>query len=267
MAIRKPREVEISPAGTVTVRNITGVAVYAPKDRRQAAASGAFTRLGKVHTVIFSPDGARVVGVAVKRPDTVGMVARPDTFVALDSLATCDGGLRVTRGKDAYDRDACERLGIDYDACIIWVGMDVKTLAGRKLGYVEDAEFAAWEGTVTTYGVGDGNTAKSLVGRLEIPRSMVVRYQDGYMIVDDQAAKLALSGGLAAKAGEGYAKAKIAGKDALERGRERQEQATEAATTAVSEGSKALGKQLGRTRGMFGAFMSEYKKASGKSDE
>ena len=62
---------------------------------------------------------------------------------------------------------------------------------------------------------------------------------------------MALSGGVAAKAGEGYAKAKVAGKEAAEKAGE-----------AVAEGSRAFGKQLGRTKGMFGAFMDEYKKAS-----
>ena len=99
------------------------VVVYAPKDRKQATASGAYSRFGRVHNVVFSPDGRRVVGIMVKRPDVVAMVAVADAFVALDALGPCDGGLRVTRGRDAYDELAQERLGLDWDRCIIWVGM------------------------------------------------------------------------------------------------------------------------------------------------
>ena len=251
MAIRKPREVVVSPAGTLNAKQLMDVVVYAPKDRKQATASGAYSRFGRVHNVVFSPDGRRVVGIMVKRPDVVAMVAVADAFVALDALGPCDGGLRVTRGRDAYDELAQERLGLDWDRCIIWVGMDVRSQGGRKLGFVENATFKAWEGDVVTFGVGDGNAAESLVGHLEIPVDMMQGYQDGWMIADDEAAKMALSGGVAAKAGEGYAKAKVAGKEAAEKAGE-----------AVAEGSRALGKQLGRTKGMFGAFMDEYKKAS-----
>ena len=37
----------------------------------------------------------------------------------------------------------------------------------------------------------------------------------------------------------------------------------DAGSKALDKGSKALGKQLGKTKGMFGSFMSEYKKAAG----
>ena len=36
---------------------------------------------------------------------------------------------------------------------------------------------------------------------------------------------------------------------------------------AVDKGSRALGKQLGKTRGMFKAFKDEYQKASGGSSK
>ena len=38
-------------------------------------------------------------------------------------------------------------------------------------------------------------------------------------------------------------------------------------SVAVDKGSRALGKQLGKTRGMFKAFKDEYQKASGSSSK
>lgn len=255
MAARKPREVKVSPEGTLKVRDMTGVVVYAPKDRHAATASAPYTRLGKVHTVVFTQDGLRVAGVLVQRPDVAAMVKRPEVFCALDALAPCDGGLRVTRGADAYDTAAHKRLGLDWDRCIIWAGMDARTEDGRDLGFVVDSEFDAQDGTVRTICIGDGSVAESLVGAVAVPPSMVVGYRDGRIIVSSEARSLSLSGGVAAKAGEGYARAKVAGAQVA---RKAQEEGAKVAEKA----SEAVGRQLGRTKGMFGAFVEEYKKAS-----
>ena len=40
----------------------------------------------------------------------------------------------------------------------------------------------------------------------------------------------------------------------------------EKGSVAVEKGSRALGKQLGKTRGMFSAFKDEFKKASGSAN-
>lgn len=232
---------------------VNGVAVYAPKGSKGKAAA-TYTSMGKVHQTVFAPDGLRVVGFLVSRPDLVGMVKRDDTFVALDSIAPCDGGIRVTKGNESFDDVARARLGLDWDACLIWAGMDVKTTEGKVLGYVNDASFNSKSGAVESFAIGDGGVAQSLVGSVEVPVSMVCGYEKGYMIVQPQAAKLELTGGVAAKAGESYAKAKLEGKKAAE-------QAGKAAGEAVEVGSKALGKQLGKTRGMFSSFVDEFKKA------
>ena len=235
------------------ISQLTGVAVYAPKGTKGKAAT-TFARLGKVHMTVFDATGRRVVGFLVMRPDVAGMVKREDTFVALDAIAPCDGGVRVTGGKDSYDDAARARLGLDWDACLIWAGMDAKTTDGKVLGYVNDAAFNTKTGEVSTFMIGDGGMAQQLVGSLEIPVGMLRGYEKGFMIVAPEAASQALSGGVAAKAGEGYAKAKLGGKKAAAK-------AGKAAREAVDKGSRALGKQLGRTKGMFSSFMDEFKKA------
>jgi sporulation protein YlmC with PRC-barrel domain/Sec-independent protein translocase protein TatA len=119
--------------------------------------------------------------------------------------------------------------------------MDARTESGRELGYVGDAEFDEATGKVTKFLVGDGGMATALVGSVEIPPSMLVGYSKGRMIVRDEASKLELNGGLAAKAGEATAKAKI-------RGAEFGEKAGKATSEAVDKGSFALGKALGKAK-------------------
>ena len=223
-----------------TLSDVNGKPIYAPKKGK----SGSFERLGKAHLAVFSPDGKKVVGFLVKRPDIVGMVKRPDVFVALDALAPVDGGYRVTLGDESYDKRARERLGLDWDLCVMWAGMDAKTTKGTILGYVGDASFDETTGQVSAFFIGDGGVAESLVGSVQVPVDMLVGYKKGFMLLKPEAASQELTGGLAGKAGEAAAKAKAGG------------------AKVADKGSKAIGKQIGRTKGMFGAFMDEYKKAS-----
>lgn len=232
---------------------MTGVAVYAPKGTSGKAARS-YTRVGKIHQTVFAPEGRRVVGFMVARPDIAGMVKRGDLFVALDALAPCDGGVLVTKGEEGFDDAARTRLGLDWDLCIIWAGMDAKTTDGKVLGYVNDAEFNSKTGEVSAFMVGDGGVAQSLVGSVVIPAEMLRGYEKGFMLVDPQVSRMELSGGIAGKAGEGYAKAKHEGKKAAEK-------AGKAAGEAVDKGSRALGRQLGKTKGMFSSFVDEFKKA------
>ena len=200
-----------------------------------------YSKLGKVHNVVFSPDGRRVVGALVSRPDIAGMVKRDDVFVALSALEPRDKSVIMTGGEDDVDEKAIKRLGVDWDTCLIWEGMDAKTVSGRELGFIADAEFDSETGDVRIFLVGDGNVAKAIVGQLEIPADMLVGYRDGWMIVDADAAKLELNGGVAAKAGEGVARVKYEGGLAVAR-------ADEAAGKAIEAGSHSLGKAIGKAK-------------------
>lgn len=229
------------------------------------------SRIGQVRQVVFTPKGDRVVGLLARRPDAVGMIKRPDAFVALDSFAITQHGLVVTRGEDGLDQRAIDRLGLNWDSCILWRGMDAKTTDGKELGWVADVEFNANDGLVQSFYVGDGGVAESLVGDVVIPGSMLRGYQKGYMLVDPEAATLSLNGGLAAKAGEGYARAKQGGKAVASKAGKAADEAVKKGARSVgraigkakkSDPQKAVKKQLGKTKGMFGSFMDEYRKAS-----
>ena len=145
-------------------------------------------KLGRVHNLVFYPDGRRVVGIMVKRPDIAGMVKQADRFLALDAMDVREGGIVCTREKDGFD---------------------------------------------------DAEAASALVGSFEIPAAWVLRYSKGTMVVRDEAATLQLSGGLAGKAGEGYAVVKDKAKETVAK-------AGAAAGEAVDKGSHALGGALGR---------------------
>ena len=209
-----------------------------------------YSKLGKIHNVVFSPDGRRVVGVLVSRPDIAGMVKRDDVFVALDAIEPRDKSVIMTGGENDVDDAAIKRLGVDWDACLIWEGMDAKTTNGRELGFIADAEFDSETGDVRIFLVGDGSMAKAIVGQLEIPVDMLVGYRDGWMIVDADASKLELNGGVAAKAGEGVARIRYEGGRAVAK-------ADEAAGKAIDEGSHKLGKALGKAKRAVGDATAE----------
>ena len=225
------------------VNDLYGRKVYVPKKSRKKDESSEqkVSRLGKVHMAVFSPSGREVVGFMVTRPDIVGMVKRPDAFIAFDSFRILEDGALFVGRDDGLDDAARERLSLDWDSCVMWEGMDAKTVGGKKLGYVSNAEFDAKTGAVSKFFVGDGGVARAIVGSLEIPATMVRGYSKGYMVVDDAAADLELDGGVAAKAGEGYAKAKVKGAEAAHK-------AGKAAGEAVDKGSFAFGRMLGKAK-------------------
>ena len=111
--------------------------------------------------------------------------------------------------------------------------------SGKFLGYVMDARFDLATGDVDCFCAQEGEAASALVGSFEIPAAWVLRYSKGTMVVRDEAATLQLSGGLAGKAGEGYAVVKDKAKETVAK-------AGAAAGEAVDKGSHALGGALGR---------------------
>ena len=226
------------------VSELTGLKVLVPR-RPKTAKDGTqverASRLGRVHMAVFSPDGARVVGLMVKRPDVVGMVKREDVFVALDSFELRGKEVWASADKGATDEPARRRLGLDWDSCIMWTGMDARTLSGEPLGYVSDAEFDPGTGRVTRFFTTDGGMAHALVGSFQIAPDMVRGYSGGAMVVDTKGRRLELDGGLAGAAGERYAQVKAGAAKAGKK-------AGAAAGRAVDKGSFELGRALGKAR-------------------
>ena len=200
-----------------------------------------YTKLGKVHAAVFSPSGKRVVGFTVKRPDIAGMVKREDAFLAWDSFTVGEKDLVVRRSEDGLDEAAIKRLSLNWDACIMWSGMDAKTTDGKPLGYVSDVEFDEKTGRVTRFLTNDGGMARALIGSFVITPEMVLGYKNGFMIVDASGRSVELDGGLAGAAGEGYARAKA-------KGAEVGKKVGAVAGEAVDKGSFALGRMIGKAQ-------------------
>jgi len=228
--------------------------VFVPKGR-----DGKRSQLGRVSRTVFSSAGTHVVGVTVKRPDIAGMVRRSDAFVALDSFEPCDGGMLVTDAKDGMDDRAKKRLRLDWDSCVMWVGMDVETKGGESLGMVADVMFDDKTGEVTSFLVGDGTVAQRLVGGIEVPPSMLVGRKGRVMVVADKARSLEPTGGWAKRAGETTA---MLGDMARKGAKTTARRLANQDGRAIEEGSKLVRRGIGRTTGMFKAFKDEYKKAS-----
>lgn len=234
------------------INDYQGVRVFVTKKARKDkknpdAPAERLAKLGKVHMAVFAPDGRQLVGFLVRRPDVAGMVKREDAFLAWDSFGPCERGICVTRPNDGLDDAARKRLGIDWDSCILWEGMDARTRSGKVLGYVNDVDFDAKTGRAITFYVGDGGMARALVGSFEVPAEMVLGYapgkggQDGCMVVSDEAENLAVDGGAAAKAGEAWAAAKVKGSEVGKK-------AGAAASKAVDKGSFEVGRLIGKAQ-------------------
>ena len=118
----------------------------------------------------------------------------------------------------------------------------------------------------------------------DVPEEEIENF--GAIVVSDAVCDLDSHGGLAEKAGAASVRAVHKGKDALARAKEQgaemagkakdaarektgisMDNLGEKAGDALNKGAFATGRQIGRAKGMFGAFMDEYRKARDGEDE
>ena len=216
-----------------------------PATKGKHAGEERFSKLGKIHNVVFAPfkqgQPSQVVGVMVQKPDIAGMIKQDDAFVTLESLETIEQGLCVKDPENNVDKAAIKRLNLDFDTCILWHGMEARTKSGKTLGYVSGAEFDQVTGVVSAFLVGDGAGSEALVGSFDIKPEWLLGYSNGAMVLSDEAADAQLTGGLAAKAGEGYAAAAAKASEATAK-------AGKAVAEATEKGAFALGKTLAKAK-------------------
>ena len=216
-----------------------------PATKGKHAGEERFSKLGKIHNVVFAPfkqgQPSQVVGVMVQKPDIAGMIKQDDAFVTLESLETIEQGLCVKDPENNVDKAAIRRLNLDFDNCILWHGMEARTKSGKSLGYVSGAEFDQVTGVVSAFLVGDGAGSEALVGSFAIKPEWLLGYSNGAMVLSDEAADAQLTGGLAAKAGEGYAAAAAKASEATAK-------AGKVVAEATEKGAFALGKTLAKAK-------------------
>lgn len=255
----------------------------------------AVKKVGRIHAFVFHPSRAQMVGFLVKRPDVAWMFRREDMFVAHNGFDVMEDGdgkqvIVVREDPQAQGRGATKALGVNLDACVIWIGLPAMTPDGQSLGMVENVEFDKDTGRVVSVEVSQGVTANALLGRRAIPSAMVRGFKRGMgaklflsdedddpeslgaVIVDEEALQIPVEGGVAEKAGAATAvatdKAARTYKKAVRKVKPKAKEAASAAGEAVQKGVYATGRQIARTEGMFGRFKSEFKSAmKGEDDE
>ena len=259
-----------------TTDELTGVRVIGGKKGTK--------RIGKVRRFVFHPKEKRVGGFVVKRPDLLWMFRRNDLFVAVSGYEIEDGRIVVSNDPAATNRAACKALGVDWDACVLWVGLPVMTEDGDALGVVGSVTFDRKTGVVDSVTTDSGATANALLGKREIPANLVKGFRRGMgaalaqtgaegeeseevvlgaILVAEEARDIAVEGGLAEKAGEATAVVVDKAHTAVDKAKPVASAAAKKTGEVVNKGAYATGKQIAATKGMFSGFKEEYDKARG----
>ena len=259
-----------------TTDELTGVRVIGGKKGTK--------RIGKVRRFVFHPKEKRVVGFVVKRPDLLWMFRRKDLFVAVSGYEIEDGRIVVSNDPAATNRAACKALCVDWDACVLWVGLPVMTEDGDALGVVGSVTFDRKTGVVDSVTTDSGATANALLGKREIPANLVKGFRRGMgaalaqtgaegeeseevvlgaILVAEEARDIAVEGGLAEKAGEATAVVVDKAHTAVDKAKPVASAAAKKTGEVVNKGAYATGKQIAATKGMFSGFKEEYDKARG----
>ena len=257
----------------VTTKQLFGKRVVGGKKRK---------RIGKVRRFVFHPSERRCIGFLVKRPDAAMMFHRKDLFVALGGFDMEDGEIVVHDDPEATERGAIKALGVNWSACVIWVGMPVYTRAGDFLGYIDSVRFDRMTGEVESLTTENGVANDVIVGKRVIPGNLVKGFKrdahvavegaveedevGGSILVSDEVMQLGANGGVAAAAGKASAVVSNKAKKHVTRVKPKAQDAAKRAGKAVEDGAFAAGKQLGRATGMFAAFKEEYDKAVHEDD-
>lgn len=261
----------------ITTKELSGMRVVGGKQGTK--------HIGKVRSFVFHPKEKRVVGFVVKRPDFLWMFRRKDLFVAIHGYDIEDGRMVVNNEPTATNRAACKELGVDWDSCVLWIGLPVMTESGDALGVVGSVTFDPKTGAVHSLTTDSGATANALLGKREIPANLVQGFKRGMgvalsqpgekgsestepaevslgaILVAEEACNVATEGGLAEKAGEATAVVVDKASTAVNKAKPVASAAAKKTGKMVSKGAYATGKQIAATKGMFSAFKEEYNKA------
>ena len=247
-------------------------------------------RIGKVRSCVFHPKEKRCVGFIVKRPDLLWMFRRKDMFVSIDGYDFEDGRIVVHDDSEATDRGACKHLGVNWDDCVLWVGMPVMTQEGDVLGMVGSVSFSFVTGAVESLETSAGATSNALLGKRTIPASLIMGFRRGMgtklsqsaeaggkandeanseaelgaILVAKEAEDVAAEGGLAEQAGKATAVAMDKVHTAADKVKPKVSEAAEVTGAAINKGAYATGKQIGKAKTMFSDFKDEYDKARGE---
>lgn len=259
----------------ITTKELTGTRVIGGKKGTK--------RIGKVRRFVFHPKEKRVIGFVVKRPDLLWMFHRSDLFVPIDGYDLVDGRVVIRPDAATSGKAYCKEVGLNWDDCVLWVGLPVMSEDGESYGYVGNVTFNRITGTVDCFETDNGATSNALLGKRTIPADMVRGFKrgvgaalaqmgaEGYetddevqlgaMLVSKQVADLDSEGGMAEKAGQATAVAVDKVHTTVDKAKPVVSKAAEKTGEAVNKGAYATGKQISKSKHMFQDFKSEYDKA------
>ena len=258
----------------ITTHELTGTRVLGGKKGTK--------RIGKIRRFVFHPKEKRVIGFVVKRPDLLWMFHRADVFVPIDGYDLVDGRVIIRPDAVASGKAYCKKEGLNWDDCVLWVGLPVMSEDGESYGIVGNVTFNRLTGTVDCFETDNGATSNALLGKRTIPADMVRGFkrgmgaalanmgaegmegeevQLGAMLVSSQVANLNSEGGVAEKAGAATAVAVDKVQTTVDKAKPVVGKAAAATGEAVNKGAYATGKQISKSKHMFQDFKAEYDKA------
>ena len=260
----------------ITTNELTGVRVLGGKNGQK--------RIGKVRRFVFHPKEKRCIGFIVKRPDLLWIFLRKDKFVSIEGYDLVDGRIVIRDVPEATDRAACKALGVDWDSCVLWLGLPVMTEDGQAYGQVGNVTFNRLTGAVDSFDTDAGATANVLLGTRTVPADLIRGFRRGMgaalartgeeaqqnddvvlgaIMVSDEVRGLASEGGVAEKAGQATAVAADKVQTAVDKVKPVASEAARKTGEAVNKGAYATGRQIARSKTMFSDFKEEYDKARG----
>ena len=258
----------------ITTKELTGTRVIGGKKGTK--------RIGKVRRFVFHPKEKRVIGFVVKRPDLLWMFHRSDLFVPIDGYDLVDGRIVIRPEAATSGKAYCKQAGLNWDDCVLWVGLPVMSQDGESCGYVGNVTFNRLTGAVKSFETDNGAASNTLLGKRTIPADMVRGFkrgvgaalaqmgdegtetdevQLGAMLVSNEVADLNSEGGVAEAAGAATAVAVDKVHTTVDKAKPVVSNAAKKTGEAVNKGAYATGKQISKSKHMFQDFKSEYDKA------
>ena len=183
----------------LTLHDLDRLPVMGEKNR-----SGLRRKIGKVVDVVFDSKTNSAVGYLVARPAFALLFHRKDAILAFDRATVLVDKIHVD-GKQAWDKAAAKRLGLNWDEAVVWRGMPVRTAKGKSLGYVRDAVIDEHDGSLNGLGLTSGIAADMAVGTTDMPARLVKGWDGASIIVEEEAKKIESDGGAAGAAGRATA--------------------------------------------------------------
>lgn len=248
----------------ITTKDMRGKKVMTEGRRRRK-------KIGKVTVGVFHPTKKRLVGYLVKRPDVAGMVKREDRFLAFDRV-------RVTKGEKGdeieppdeegtWDKQACKRLGIDYERCVVWEGMPMRTTDDKLLGYVDYVGYDPTSGKVAWVACSESAGSRALLGITKVPGRDIKGYADGAIQLKKSEDEFVPEGGLAAKAGAASVKTKQKAGEVGKKASVAAHKAGHAAKSAAAESLDSWHEMFHETKAAFDEAREAEDDASREDDE